>query len=102
MLFRSYLLTGHNLDWPTIVGEVKPWIPIGTPFIPLPGSALRASAHVTQALSRSFRFPSKWTPDRARLATLAWFYSPEKAESELGWSRTPIRESLKKILPPVK
>ena len=99
---ERYLLTGENL-YPKKAFEFgAEFLGIKRPIIKIPIRTLYPVAAVMEIIARLRNKRPKFHRGLARVARYKFFYSYEKAKTELGYSPTPLRESLERIIPSIK
>jgi dihydroflavonol-4-reductase len=96
---RRYILGGENVRYPELFTELAAAAGLRGPLLPrfrppLPGAALWAVATAAALGAAITGGKQLVTYELARMFRLTWFGSSARAETELGYRRRPLRETL--------
>jgi dihydroflavonol-4-reductase len=91
---ERYILGGENLGLGEILAIISNLVGRKPPTIKLPRSALFPIAYVIEAIARVTGQEPFVTVDALRMSKKKMFFSPTKAERELGYTARPAREAL--------
>lgn len=96
---EKYLLAGDNLSYQRAFSQIADYFGKEPPAYTLPGLALQWLTLFTETWRRVLRKqPPKITHQLAKVVSAHHYYSSKKAEAELGWTWTPLRESLQQLV----
>jgi len=99
---QRYLLTGENIDPQKAFDLAREFLNIKKPKLKIPVGALYPVAIIMELVASIRNKRPKFHRGLARLARHKFFYSCEKAKTELGYSPASLRQSLERIMPSIK
>jgi dihydroflavonol-4-reductase len=91
---ERYILGGQNVLFSQILRDVAALVGRRAPWIRLPWRVLIPIAYVSEAVANITGREPLTTLDGVRLAKYRMFFTPAKAERELGYSARPYTEGI--------
>ncbi|SIQ95659.1 farnesol dehydrogenase [Pontibacter lucknowensis] len=95
---ENYLLGGEDATYQQLFALIARLTGKQRKLIPIPGSLLRGASWVMVKLAKLTGTKPLITPDWTRKLLLHWSVSSHKAERELGYTITPLKEGLSRTL----
>ena len=95
---ERYLLTGEDIDAARAFELAGKYFGIKKPLLKIPQSALIAIAWLSEFAAWIHHKRPKFYRELARLAPYRFFYSHQKATSELGYNPRPLEETISDIM----
>lgn len=92
---ERYLLTGDNLSYRSMREVIAKEMDEPKPFIPIPTKLLQLVAGIADVLSYWTKRQPRISRPMAGFLPFELYYTSKKAQSELGWTYRPFRDSVK-------
>ncbi len=101
---QRYILAGENVSSKRLIDLAAKFMNMKRPFVKIPRAVLYLAALLTELFGSGYSpvkkvFPaSKLNRNLVRLAGMKFYYSSEKAKSELGFNPRPLEQSITEII----